>query len=62
MKSSAEKRAQSVPFMQQQDRPRTDHKVAMECMERGWTWEGKKFECRKDWEAAVLGYHGAFTF
>lgn len=36
------------------------HAVGVEYASKGWTWQGKKYECRKDWEASVLGYHGQF--
>ena len=59
MKKSANTPKQ-VPYYLRPDRNRTDPAVAAAYRDKGWSWNGKRYECRDDWEAAVLGYHGDF--
>lgn len=61
MKLTDEKPKETVPFYKQRNRAKTPHAEAVKCMERGWSWNGRKYACRDDWEAAVLGYDGIFT-
>lgn len=58
-----ERRAMSAwdAKMEPRSRAHTAHADAVRCAERGWTWMGKKYACRDDWESDVLRYHGAMT-
>lgn len=62
MRRYTETRETEVPFYLQPDRARTPHAAAMECAAKGWTWDGKKYATRDDWEAAILGYKGVMHF
>lgn len=60
MRRSVEKQ-ETVPFYKQPQRNRTPSAAAREYAAKGWTWNGKKYSCRDEWEAEVLGYKGPFT-